>query len=300
MNSTELGLFDTVTSGPGAVTYGVGWALLALGTVFSLLLQQLAVAQGKKPDYPLVIARSAMAAVALGLFAFISQAVWSGTQSIAYGIYPETKLSALGKLLSVSATRFQDYNLSVFGLGSALKDGAVVLTGLASWLLALIAHWQLTNVQIAVYDVVFCFGPLMLGLSCFGLPTGRVWLTALLEVSSWSISMAVVYAAIDGQVTQYLSEAHKVPLLDSRFLDVINMLVFLSSLPLIVPVITGRLLGMSALGELSNATMGNPMVGRIAGAIREWMPNGPEAAPAGGGAHGAPAPTASTRRPGDL
>ena len=87
----------------------------------------------------------------------------------------------------------------------------------------------------------------------------RLWFSALVEVSSWSITMAIVYKTIDSALVSYLQDAQTLAFSDTRFLDVISLLAFMSSLPFVVPVVTGRLIGSSALGALANVSMGGTL-----------------------------------------
>jgi hypothetical protein len=300
MNDNDFGLFNTVIGGPAAAPYTVGWALLLVGTLWSLLVEQLKATRGERAEHSSVIAQALVAAIALGSFTFVSRAVWWAAQTLAHEIYPDSKMDAFRKLLTLSALRFRDFSFSLTSIGTGLRDGLVMIVGMQAWLLAFLAHWQLQKVQACVYNVIFCFGPILLGLSAFGLPTARVWLTALIEVSSWSITAAVVYYGVDSSLTQYLNvDANEQGILSTRFLDVVNNLIYLSSIMVIVPVVTGRLLGMSALGELSGAVLGNNAISRLASVVRSFQPEGPQMAP-GQGSHGPPsAPSSNSHRPGD-
>jgi hypothetical protein len=291
------GLFDTVIDGPASACYGVGWALWAVGVVFSLVNAQFNLLRGRGSSFAEVLGRSALGAVALGLFTFISKAVWWAAQGLAVSIYPDTKMQAFGKVLAGVAMQFQNYSFSLTGAIAGLRDSFVLLAGVASWLVALLGHWEMQQVQRGVYNVVFAFGPLLIGLSAFGLPTGTVWFTALMEVSSWSITMAVIYRGIADQMSAYFADAQSQSFLSLHFLDVVENCVFLASMTVVVPVVTGRLLGLSALGELSKAVMGPTAVHWLSTHISRVLPNGPHME-ASGGAPPPPPPT-SSRRPGD-
>jgi hypothetical protein len=277
MNS--FGLFDTVIGGPAAAPYAVGWALLLVGTLASLALGQVRTMKGSPGANAEVLARFVLGAVGLGLFTFISKVVWWATQSLAHSIYPDTKLQAMGRMLAAMAGRFREhsFSFSVTGFAEGLRDSFVMLCGLTSWLLGLLAHWQIQQTQQAVYNVIFCFGPILIGLSGFGLPTARIWLTSLLEVSSWSITAAVLYHGISSQIESYAADPGAV--MSTRFLDVTNTLVFFSSMMVVIPVVTGRLLGMSALGDIGRAVGGQEMVNRVSSLIQSFQPDGVRAAP---------------------
>lgn len=289
------GLFDTVMTGPGAVTYRIGWTLFAVGLVASAVHNSFKVARGEQGEMGLTIGRAVIAAVLLGSYTWLSHSVWAFFQNLAADIYPESEMAALGKQMRAISERYGNFSFSVLDMATGARDGLVALTGLAAWLLALLGHMQVKTLMRVVFNVVFSFGPLLIGASLFGLPTARVWLTMLLEVCCWPVIMAVVFRSISLTIEGYLKDAAQLSVLDTRFLDVISMLVFLSSLPLIVPVLGGRLLGMSALGDLARAGVGNGMAAQVGDFIRAQMPAGPSAQPAS-----RPPPPSNPRRPGDL
>lgn len=281
-------VFDSVIGTPVAIPYAAGWSLILVGTSACLAYEQLKAVHGNQPDHGSVVGRAILASAALATYTFICKAVWWAAQSIALAMYPDTEAQALGKLLGTIANRFKDYHFNILELGTGLRDGAVIIVGFLSWISAYLTHHQLQQVQVCVYNVIFAFGPLLIGLSCFALPTLRVWITALLEVSSWSITAAVVYRGISSQLQAYGQIAQNEPLLSTKFLDVISTMVFLSSLMIVVPVVTGRLLGSATLGELGRANYGNTAAQWLGDRIRGMQPEGPRAAA-----------STSTPRPGD-
>jgi hypothetical protein len=274
-----VGLFVGISDAGTIVPTGIGVSLIVTGTVLRLVGEQAKAASGQRPDFAGVMVDSVLCFVFLALHGWIASNVWATAQSIATGIYPDTKLAALAKLVGEVASKFKDYSFSIMGVGAALKDSAVVVTALFAWILTLLAHWQLEVLQVCVYNVVFAFAPVLIGLHQFGFNGRKIWFSAIVEVSSWSITMAVVYRSIDSTLFSYLTEASSLSFTNVKFLDTISMLVFLSSLPLIVPVVTGRLLGSQALGELGNATAGAGLTARISNSLRSRMPDGPRASP---------------------
>ena len=269
MAMPDLQLFDTVVSGPAAVPFSVGLSLVAVGTVFSVIVEQRKVfITGDVPNIAKVKVQAVTCVIALVLFVPISKGVWWAAQNIAVAIYPDSAMQSLASSLQAIAARFQTLTTSRASIanavtnpigfaGQALKDSAVSFAAMMAQLLLLLAHCQLRNIQAGLYNVVFCFGPLLIGISAFGLPTLRIWIMALVEVSSWSITAAVLYFGVSTQLASYMQSAISTDLLDTRFLDAINNLVFLSSLMLVVPVVTGRLLGMATLGELGRVMPGS-------------------------------------------
>jgi hypothetical protein len=271
-----LRVFTDVTDGPAAVPYAVGWGLLVCGVIFSVIVEMSKIAtSSKKPDVGEVIVSGSFAAIMLASYKAVCAGVWWATQGVAKAIYPDDHLETLGKMLGQIAERFQHYTLtfSVTQIAQGIKDSLVSVTAMASWALAVLSHWQIKQVQVNVYNVVFCFGPLLIGLSAWKLPTLKIWLTSLLEVSSWSITSAVLYFGLQSQFQRYLTTANQSTpnILDTRFLDAINGLIFLSSFMVIVPVVTGRLLGMGALGELGRVSNHSSWAAGMANSLRERL-----------------------------
>jgi hypothetical protein len=306
MSDTGFGVFDTVIGGPAAVPYSVGWALLIVGTVWSLIVVQAKNMMGQRADPLSVWVTSAILACGLGLYTFLSRMVWWATQSIAHEIFPQTRLTALGNALkSVAQHHRASTGAATLDIAQRLKDGIVEAVGSLTWMIAIVSHWQIQHIQQGVYNVVFVFGPLLVGLAAFGLPTARVWVMALFEVSSWSITAAALYYGLETQFTRYLNETAATNLFDTHFLDVMANLFFLSMMMIIVPVVTGRLLGSATLGELARIQGGNGLSDKIASAIREkgHFGGGPDPAtgthaPRSTSSHGKTSQQGS-RRPGD-
>jgi hypothetical protein len=284
MSSTDFGLFDTVIGGPAAVPYAVAWSLVAVGTVFATIVEKSQVfVAGGRPNIGKVVVQSATAALALVLFVPISKGVWWATQSVAYSIYPDTAFQGLGRALTAIGRRFQSYSFSfsVTNVVQGIKDSLVSVSALSAYAKALLAHYQLKEIQSGVYNVVFVFGPLLIGLSAFGLPTLRIWITALLEVSSWSITCSVLYLGITTQLQNYMKGPVEADpsLFSSTFLDAMNSLSFLASLMIVVPIVTARLLGMQALGELGRVMPGSTWAGRLGRWVGSFQTYGPQIDP---------------------
>jgi hypothetical protein len=301
LDPAHYGLFDTVIGGPAAVPFAVGWALLGLGFVWSLTENQLNAMRGKPKPHADVVVNVAIHAALLGSYTFIAKWLWLGTQSIALSIYPESKLTALLGMLKELAARFQSYTFtfSIANVAQGIKDSMVSAAAMSSMVLALVSHYQIQQVQAGVYNVVFIFGPLLIGAGAFGLPTARIWFMAMLEVSSWSISAATLYYGLSTTFKTYLAQTSTATsLLDSRFLDAINALIFLSTAMIIVPIITGRLLGSATLGELSHAqASGTTWAARIGSWVSSAQST--DAPRADSVRHAAAVAPAHQQRPGD-
>jgi len=300
-----FGLFDTVIGGPAAVPFAVGWALLFAGYLWSLLNNQLNAIRGQPKPHTELLVNTALHAALLGTYALISKWVWMGAQSLAHSIYPDTKLQMLTGALKEVSLRFQQYTFtfSITNVAQGLKDSAVSFTAFMSMVLALVSHYQIKQVQAGVYNVVFIFGPLLIGAGAFGIPTARIWIFALVEVSSWSIAAAALYHGLTSTFQRYLSQAASAmpgsateTLLDTSFLEAINGLIFLSTAMIVVPIITGRLLGSSTLGELAHVQVaGASLAARVGGFVASMQTD--TAPRADSSAHGGPPPRPT--RPGD-
>lgn len=266
-----VGLFSGLSGSGSIVPAGIGVGLVSLGIMLRLIQEQMKAATGQRPDFAAVIQEGVICYALLLLQGWVAHNVWSTCQYIATSIYPDTKMQATATLLGGVANRFKDYSFSVLDIGTALKDSAVVVVALFAWILTLLAHWQLEVLQVCVWNVVYAFAPFLIGLSMFGFGGRRLWFAALVEVSSWSITMAIVYKSIDSALYSYLNEAKTLAFTDTKFLDVISMLAFLSSLPFVVPVVTGRLIGSSALGALANVSAGGSVADRVFSSGRQGM-----------------------------
>lgn len=301
LDPAKYGLFDTVIGGPAAVPFLIGWALWGLGTIWALTENQLNAIRGKPKPHADVIVNSTIHAALLGSYAYIAKWIWVGTQSVAFSIYPETKLTALLGMLKELAARFQQYtfSFSVANVAQGIKDSIVSATATTSMILALVSHYQIQQVQAGVYNVVFVFGPLLIGAGAFGLPTARIWFMGMLEVSSWSISAATLYYGLSSTFRNYLAQTSTATsLLDTRFMDAINALIFLSSAMLVVPIITGRLLGSATLGELARVQASDTTWAARVGSWVKWAQ--PSDAPRADSARSAGAHAPShQQRPGD-
>ena len=297
---TEFGLFDTVVSGPAAAPYAVGWALLGTAFVVGIVYEQAKLSFGGKADFGQVGLRAFLAACALGSYAYLCQWIWAATQSLAFEIYPDSKMEALGKMLAEVANKFQSYSFSVVDLGAGLKDATIVLASIAAWLIALLGHWMLQDIQAVAWNVLFVFGPLLLGASVFGLPTGRIWLMGLIEVGSWSITSAVVYRSIESTLHEYLKKAATTPLMSTEFLYVLNTLTFLALMPMLVPVITGHFLGGSVVRALSGAVASSPVMAGVGSFVGSKLGISPSQVSSGKLGSSGAAPPARARRDGDV
>lgn len=264
-----ISLFVGLSSSGSLVPAGIGWSLIALGTMVRLVQEQLKAASGQQPNFNVVYAEAISCILLLFLQDDIGRLVWNTAQHISTTIYPDSKQVAATNALLAVLNRFKDFEFSLFSVGAAARDSAVVLIAAGAWLLTLLAHWQLETLQIAVFNVVYVFAPILIGLSMFGFGGRRIWFSALVEVASWSITMAIVYKTIDSALHSYLAKAQTLALTDGHFLDVISLLTFMASLPFVVPVVTGRLIGTAALGALANVTAGGTLADRFFGSGRQ-------------------------------
>lgn len=249
----DYGLFDTVLAGPAAATYGVAWALLAFTTAVRGFNMSLKLATGQDPEIGRFIYDLIFAAGGLALYSVICSNIWAFGQNLAFAIYPDSKMEALGTLLNQVSARFRDYSFSFLDVAKGAKDGAVVAVSFLSWIFALLGHEQLQGLQANFWNILYCFGPLLLAASMLGIPSARVWFSCLIQVSVWSVAVAVVYLTIGDSLTHYLEQARDLPLLDTQFISVINYLLCFAMLPVFVPAIVAFFVGQSTLPIFSAA-----------------------------------------------
>lgn len=264
-------LFNGVTEGTAVMPSSLSATLILTGMVVRLIGEQIKASTGQRPAFATVIGDAVVTLVLLALHGWLAHNIWTSAQIIAVAIYPDSKLTAVMGLLGGVAGRLKDYTFTILDVGSALRDSAVVLFAVVAWILTLLAHWQLEVLQVCIYNVVYAFAPLLLGLHMFGFDGRKIWVSAIVEVSSWSITLAIVYRTIDATLTEYLHDAQNLDFGNTHFLDVISMLGFLSSLPFMVPIVTGRLIGSSALGALANVNFGNTMADAVLAKGRSLM-----------------------------
>ena len=299
------GLLDTVLSGPAAFPYKVAWGLLVLGTIVSASLENLAVARGEAPKQVSVFMRSASAAVLLACYTFVMKAIWWSFAGIANQVFTQQQGANFGKILSGAVTQFTQVTTPgtmISGIWNGVGSMAVSVTGIMASVAATMSRWQLTTLQICLYNVVFAIGPLLIALSAFGLKTLKIWISAALEIASWSLTAAVLWATMYQTTLRYWEDvAGKSLVGDTRWLDVIDNYVLLASMCFVVPIVSARFFGFSALGELAAAQV-HTMAGNLGNRVRGWMPGSKDqSSPSMDTSHpqATPSNPISSTRPGD-
>lgn len=266
-------LIETVLNGPAAFPYRLAWVLLVVGTLVSLIRAQLSVTSGRPVSPLAVFSRSLVTAAVLGCYTYVAKIIWWSGAALANQMFNEAERLDLAKLLTsqigLYINTFTPVGLAG-GIFNGIGDSVLSLVGLLAAVAAVLSRMQLQTLQVCIYNVLFAVGPLLIAMDAFGLNTLRIWLTAALEVSSWSITSAVIQLTLHSTMLRYINDIRGHSLtFDSRWLDVLDQYVFLASLMLIVPIISARFFGFSALGELAAAQV-HTFAGNIGAKAQSW------------------------------
>ena len=286
--SARAGIFTTdgddttsrirfIIDGPWKQMYVAGWGLLGLGLVIGTGWEQLRSFGGQPPNHAQVLSRALVSAAALGCYVPFCKSVWNVSAYLAQTITSPDQVNWLSlcfKTLIAQAFTFLGKDQGpLLGLVSIARNG----------LLALFMDFLLFGVsfvtdgirvlQVSVFNVVFMFGPICLALHVMGFRTGQLWLTALLEVCAWNITIAIVtYGVVYRVETQIVKNAQAGALEFDWWRDM-KEVTFLAGLILFVPALTSRFFGFAALGELSRAALGSNLdmaVGRTLLSLGSW------------------------------
>ncbi len=262
-----------ITSGPAAGAYVAGFGLIALGLAVGSAWQQVQVFTGGVPRHGLVVTRAVIAVAALAVYSPLCNEVWNLSQALAASIYSEADRATNGTaakvlLVQAYAALFKDGIL--FAAFSGIRNTILmVFMAATAWSSAFVLD-VLQVAQVCVFNVVFAFGPISLGLYVFGFRTGELWLTALLEVCSWSVTSAIVRATLATRMAQVAVMNAGADALQFDWWDSMKEISFIGALMFFVPVITSRFLGFSALGEVSRLTLGQSSAMAVAGALQSF------------------------------
>ncbi len=262
-----------ITSGPVAGAYAAGFGLIALGLAVGSAWQQVQVFTGGVPRHGLVVTRAVIAVAALAVYGPLCNGVWNMSQALAASIYSEADRATNGTaakvlLVQAYAALFKDGLL--FAPISGIRNTMLMAFMAATAWFTAFALEALQIAQVCVFNVVFAFGPISLGLYVFGFRTGELWLTALLEISSWSVTSAIVRSTLTTRIAQVAVMNAGEGALQFDWWDSMKEISFIGSLIVFVPVITSRFLGFSALGELSRVTLGQSAAMSVAGALQSF------------------------------
>jgi len=271
MTAVNLTVFNSVLGGPTAYLYGAGWTLLGIGFACAWANDNMQLALTGKSDKGTIVGRLIYAVGALSAYTLISGAIWYFFQTTAATVYPRDALSGIGVLMATAAQRFQDYSFNAFSAAASLKDGLVIFGALAAFAAALLGWWNVQTFQVVGYNTVFALGPLLIGMSTFGLPTIRTWLLLTVELSSWTVIQAVVFRCIEGRLTYYLQRASTLPLLSVEFLDLFGQLGVLATMPVVIPALAGRLFGIGAGAAFASAPSILPSPAALAAAVGGFL-----------------------------
>ena len=263
-----------VLDGPWKEMYVAGWGLLGLGLVIGTGWEQLRSIGGQPPNHAQVLSRALVSAAALGCYVPFCKSVWNVSAYLAQTILSPDQvdwLSLCFKTLIAQAFTFLGKDQDpLFGFVSIARNGLLAL--FMDFLLFGVSFVTdgIRALQVSVFNVVFMFGPICLALHVTGFRTGQLWLTALLEVCAWNITIAIVtYGVIYRVETQIVKNAQAGALEFDWWRDM-KEVTFLAGLILFVPVLTSRFFGFAALGELSRATLGSNLNMAIGTTLLGW------------------------------
>jgi hypothetical protein len=249
-----------IVNGPMQNLYVAGWGLMGLGLVIGTGWEQLKIFQGQAPQPAQVVGRALVAAATLAIYVPFCKTVWNITSEIAGTILDPKDLDLLSlglrTLVSQALTAVTKDGI-LFSPFSMLRNIILgVFMDFMLWGIAFIID-GIRVIQVAIFNVVFLFGPIALGLHVMGFKTGQLWLTALLEVCTWNITIAIISYGASRRVTEQFVRNAQMGAFEFDWWRDMKEITFLAALILFVPVITSRFFGFAALGELSKAALGS-------------------------------------------
>jgi hypothetical protein len=270
---TDTDRIAAIIKGPAAGMYTAGWLLLALGLAIGTGWEQLKVFSGQPPNHGQVVARALVAAAALGAYRPLCASVWNISVWLADSICSEQELTALGLFMKTALVQaftalFKDNVL--FAPASIIRNGVLsVFMTFMAWGVTFAVD-AIRVVQVVIFNVVFMFGPIALGLHVMGFRTGQLWLTGLLEICTWNITIAIVTWTLGHRMADQLVRNAGQGAFQFDWWRDFKEVTFLATLILFVPVITSRFFGFAALGEVSKAALGADTNMAIASTLMSW------------------------------
>ena len=298
-NFTTYDRIAHLSDGQAAGMKTAGWLLIGLGLALGTAWEQLKVFRGQAPQPGAVVVRALIAAAVLGSYGPLCKTIWNITAELGISIQSDADKLDLALGMKVIFTQV----ITALKVDNVLfAPISIVRNGILSWFVAFLGWflvWAVDAIRVAqvvVFNVVYAFGPIALGLYVFGLRTGEIWMTALLEICSWNITMAIVGATFQNRIARLLLDLAGAGALETDWWTDMKEVTFLSSLILFVPVLTSRFFGFSALGQLSQTTLGSSTAMGIATTLQSWGSFSSAPQMQGGGSQ---SDDSNNRRPGD-
>jgi hypothetical protein len=260
-------------SGQGGVLLITGWSLIGLGLVIGVLKDQLSIFTGQPSQPTAVLGRALIAAAILSTYNVILKGVWDISLDIGRSIANEHTLGQAAfyiRYFDIRAHSMITNDWVVLAPLSIIRNA--FLQGMM-WLLDWFVSFSIDAiriVQLAVFNVVYGFGPICLGLYVMGLRAGEIWFGALLEVCSWNITIAIILSMMAGASYEHLMVQAGTGVGNFEWWENLKGYTFLAFLITFVPVLSSRFFGIAALGPLAGVAMGGSFalsVGQAAGRL---------------------------------
>ncbi len=249
----------SITEGFAPGLWATGWALGLLAFLVAVGIEQLKVFEGKPPQHGAVISRALVVALALTAYGPFCQGVWDLSRSIAESIADDGKVNVFALMLKTATVQaYTALTRDALAAPFSLFRNAILACMMdfmvwgVSW-----AIDAIRVLQVLIFNFVFLLGPICLALHIAGLRTGQLWLTALLEICTWNVTIAIVVYGLEHRVaTQFIVNAGQDALQFDWWRDM-KEVTFLALSIFSVPIITARFFGFAALGELSKTALGS-------------------------------------------
>jgi hypothetical protein len=272
---SNLLLIDSVTGTVAGPPYVLAWSLLGLGFLFSVVATHVRRLKGEAgATFYAVLGNTAVYTVALVLFVPLSRAAFWASDELCQMMRaagPSTDGFTLTNFLKAARMGVNAYvDASRVGGGAFNPLGMLFGAGGVAWLNvkllifdfsafmaffgAYLATWDIRQLQIMMFNVLFCFGPLLIALASFGLPSFQLWIRGLLEVVSWGLAATVVRLSSWDLISRYVSGALTKGEVGFReMVTVLTMLSFMTGMMFAIPIVASRFFGFGEVSALAGA-----------------------------------------------
>lgn len=283
-NDANQAIYDAMTvpepwfltergKGHGGVLLLTGWSLIGLGLVVGVAKDQLAIFSGQPSQPTAVLGRAIVAAAILGTYNILCSGVWDISLEIGRSIANEHTLSQAAfyiRYFDIRAHSMLTNDWVVMAPLTIIRNAFV--QGMM-WLLDLYVSFSIDAiriVQLAVFNVVYGFGPICLGLYVMGFRAGEIWFGALLEICSWNVTIAIILSMMAGASYEHLMVQAGTGIGNFEWWQNLKGYTFLAFLITFVPVLSSRFFGFAALGPLAGVALGGSFalsIGQAAGRL---------------------------------
>jgi hypothetical protein len=270
---SNLLLIDSVVGTVATPLYELAWSLLGLGFLFSVVLTFIRRIRGEAgATFHAVVANTVVYGVALALFVPLSRTAWWASDQLCQAMKEaspsmprfdmETFLMAARLGVNAYTDAAQSGGGSLNPLGMLFGAGGITwlsvkllifdFSAFMSFLGAYFATWDVRQGQIMMFNVLFCFGPLLIALASFGLPCFQLWIRGLLEITSWGLTATIVRLSSWDLISRYATAVLAKGQIGFReMLTVLTMLSFMTAMMFAVPIMASRFFGFSQMSALA-------------------------------------------------